>query len=133
MLSRSISGLIAGALSGAVVGAISLGIHDYVHALNIGLTSRWSFTALIGFLYLGVLGGLTGLVVGATSVSKIYGAVIGMIFGLLLVLLIYERGLGKILILSALDLSLVGLIVSAFTRRFLQIEGDMFRITAALS
>jgi len=109
--------LIAGALSGAVVGAISLGIYDYVHALNIGLTSRWSFTALAGFLYLGVLGGFTGLVVGVTRVNKIYGAIIGLILGLFLALLTYERGLGEILILSALDLSLVGLIVSAFTKR----------------
>ena len=117
MLLRSISGLGIGALSGAMIGAITFGIYDYVHALHIGLTSRWSFTALAGFLYLGVLGGFIGLVVGVTRVNKIYGAIIGLILGLFLALLSYERGLGEILILSALDLSLVSLIVSTFTKR----------------
>src|SRR2546425_5059632 len=119
MLLRSISGLVIGALSGAIIGAITFGIYDYVHALHIGLTSRWSFTALAGFLSLGVLGGITGLAVGVTNVSKIYAPVIGLMIGLFLALLTYERGSGEFLILSALDLSLVGLIVSAFTRRFL--------------
>lgn len=127
-LRRAFIGSLAGIASGAILGGLAFRLeYSMEPERGIGLFGpNPTLVTLLGVIFVGLLGGVVGMIVGISRATKARAAIIGLIFGLGAVVWqqanaasLGSSALRHMFIVSSelLGLPLIGFIVSAIVER----------------